>query len=381
MWTLPAYGEGSLSDLIPSVLAALGVPAQRDPLGLTGALAGVEKVAVLLVDGLGWHNLPEDPSVAPTLSAIAAGGLGAARPITTGFPSTTPTSLVSLGTGATPGEHGVLGFTVNVPGTETILVHTHWPDEPHPETWQPVEVLFAAAERAGVATAVVNHPIFATSGLTRVSTGTAGYRHAGDGAALAGEMLAALAQARGPALVYGYLSDLDQAGHRHGVASAEWWLAAATVDRLVTRLVEGLEYGTALIITADHGQLDVPQERRFDIDSDPRLGAGLRLVAGEPRVRYLHTLPGATADVAEAWRGVLGPAGSVLTRDQAIDEGLFGPVRREHRERIGDLVVICDDDWAVLATRREPPEVSRLVAYHGALTATEMTIPLIILQG
>ncbi|MBB5869393.1 hypothetical protein F4553_002772 [Allocatelliglobosispora scoriae] len=366
---------------MPSVLAALGVAGQRDPLGLTGTLAGMDKVIVLLVDGMGWHNLPEDPIRTPTLHAITAGGLGAARPMTTGFPSTTPTSLVSLGTGARPGEHGVLGFTVNVPGTDRILVHTHWPDDPVPELWQPVEVLFRAAGRAGVNTAIVNYPEFASSGLTRVSTGVSGYRGASGADALAAELLATIARTPGPAVVYGYHSDLDQAGHRHGITSMRWWDAAVGVDRLVTALVEGLPYGTALVITADHGQLDVPADRRIDLDTDPRLRAGLRVAAGEPRVRYLHTLPGATADVADAWRGVLGAAGWVLTRDEAIDEGLFGPVPAAHRDRIGDLVVICADDWAILATEREPAEIARLVAFHGALTEAEMTIPLITITS
>ena len=49
-------------------------------------------------------------------------------------------------------------------------------------------------------------------------------------------------------------------------------------------------------------------QARFDVGVDPRLATGLRVVAGEPRVRYLHTLPGATADVISAWRAILGPA-------------------------------------------------------------------------
>lgn len=122
----PDYFGGSLADVMPSALAVLGVD-RVDPLGLTAPLAGVRRIAVLLVDGLGWYQLPTAAPHAPTLTDLAA---RFGRPLTCGFPSTTPTSLVSLGTGAAPGAHGVLGFHVNVPGTDRVLTHIDWPGSP-----------------------------------------------------------------------------------------------------------------------------------------------------------------------------------------------------------------------------------------------------------
>jgi hypothetical protein len=136
-----------------------------------------------------------------------------------------------------------------------------------------------------------------------------------------------------------------------------------------------------LLVTADHGALDVPATSRIDLDTDPRLGAGVRVVAGEPRVRYLHTLPGSDADVLDAWRAVLGDRADVLSREQAVDSGLFGQVRSEHLARIGDVVVICRDDTVVLATAHEPEMVSKLVAFHGSLTPVETAIPLLTFVG
>lgn len=119
----PNYFGGSLADVLPSALAVLGVD-RSDPLGLAGQLAGVRRIAVLLVDGLGWYQLPAAAPYAPILTDLT-GRYG--RPLTCGFPSTTPTSLVSLGTGAAPGAHGVLGFRINVPGTDRVLTHINWP--------------------------------------------------------------------------------------------------------------------------------------------------------------------------------------------------------------------------------------------------------------
>src|SRR5439155_2486183 len=156
--------------------------------------------------------------------------------------------------------------------------------------------------------------------------------------------------------------------------------AAADVDALLARVVEGLPPDAALLVTADHGGLNVGTGDRVDIAADPRLADGVRVVAGEPRVRYLHTVAGAAEDVLATWRVVLGNRAQVLSRDEAISASWFGTVHADHRARIGDVVVICTDDIAVLATGREPPEVAKLVGFHGAASAAEMSIPLIVLR-
>jgi predicted AlkP superfamily pyrophosphatase or phosphodiesterase len=187
-------------------------------------------------------------------------------------------------------------------------------------------------------------------------------------------MLGALA---GPGLVYGYFADLDHHGHGTGVGSPEWAGAAVSVGSLISRLVEELPPRAALLVTADHGQLNIPLDGRLDLSSWPELSEAIVGVAGEPRLRYLYTVPGAIEDVVAAYQQRLGPSALVLTRDEAIAEGFYGPVTDAHRERIGDVVIACLDHTVVLASAFEPPSVGRLVAYHGSLTATEMTVPLL----
>jgi Type I phosphodiesterase / nucleotide pyrophosphatase len=379
----PRYGEASLADVLPAVLTALGVPGSADPLGLaTGPLAGVTRVAVLLVDGLGHHLLPLAGPYAPTLAELAAQRLpgATARAITAGFPSTTPTSLVSLGTGAAAGEHGVLGFTLNVPGTDRVLNHIDWWGDPDPYRWQPVPTQFERAAAAGVATTVISRAEFDGSGLSLAAYRGGAYRGARDPDALAAGILAALTEEDRPTLVYGYHPDLDRVGHVSGVDSPAWRAAVAEVDRLLTRLIDGRPAGSALVVTADHGQLDVPAECRFDLDADPRLRAGVRLVAGEPRVRYLHVRPGAQADVIATWRSVLGRAAWVVPRAEAVAAGWFGPVPEAHLDRVGDVVVACHDRYAVFASRSEPARLSELVAFHGSATPVEMMIPLLVVR-
>jgi Type I phosphodiesterase / nucleotide pyrophosphatase len=370
---------GSIRDILPSAAAVLGVAGAEDRLGLGERLAGVRRLAVVLVDGMGTHLLPRLAPHAPLLAQALAGPAGTVAELECTFPSTTPTSLVSLTTGVAPGEHGILGFTVNVPGTDRVLTHILWRDDPSPATWQPVPTWFERSAASGVPSSAVLPAMFGGSGLTVAAYRGARFCGVGRDDDYAARLLAELRA--GPGLVYGYTAGLDTAAHVFGIASAEWAAAAGKVDALLTRLVDGLPADAALLVTADHGGLDAGPADRFDVADDPRLSEGVRVVAGEPRVRYLHVVPGAAGDVAAAWRDVLGERADVLTRDEAIGAGRFGRVPDRHRARIGDVVVICRGEAAVFATGSEPPEVAKLVGLHGADSPAETAIPLITFRG
>jgi predicted AlkP superfamily pyrophosphatase or phosphodiesterase len=339
----------------------------------------VRRVAVVLVDGMGRHLLPELADGAPLLASVLAGGAGRLDQLTCTFPSTTPTSLVSLGTGAAPGEHGILGFTVKLPHSDQVLTHISWHGDPPAAQWQPVTTWFERLERAGTSTRAVLPAAFIGSGLTEAAYRGAEFVAAKPDDDYAELVVDQLRAAHG--LVYAYTAVLDTAAHTFGIGSAEWRAAGTHVDALLTRLIEALPADAALLITADHGGLNVPTHRRIDLDADSRLSAGVRVVAGEPRVRYLHTEPGAAPDVIAAWSELLNGRVEVRSRDDAVAAGLFGSVRADHLARIGDVVATCLGDTAVLATAHEPPEVAQLVGFHGAATPAELDIPLITFRG
>ena len=376
----PAYGVATLADVLPGVAAALGTPVSRgdlpaDPLGLADALRGARRGAVLLVDGLGADLVRAHADLAPTLAAMSspAGTLQAP------CPSTTPVSLTTIGTGLPPGSHGILGFVTDVPGEGRTLNHTQWTDDPDPADWQAQPTVFERAAADGVAVTAVGPWAYAGSGLTVSAYRGARYTGAvgpGDLTALMRSGLEA-----GPrSLVYGYMAELDLTGHVRGVDSPSWRAQLALVDRVVEQLVDGLPDDAALLVTADHGMLDVPAATRLDLDDEPDLADGVRLLAGEPRARYVHTEPGAEADVLARWRGVLGDRAWVVGRDEAIASGVFGPVQDDLAARIGDVVALARGSWALVSPRLEPGP-SRLAAYHGSLTATELAIPLLTARG
>ncbi|HZA72209.1 MAG TPA: nucleotide pyrophosphatase/phosphodiesterase family protein [Propionibacteriaceae bacterium] len=367
----PAYGSASLGDLMPSIGAHLGVPGCReDVLGLPAA----DRYVVVLVDGLGWNLLRRSAREVPYLASL----LGDAQAITSGVPSTTVTSLGSLGTGLVPGQHGMVGYTSRVPATGEVLNALTWESDLSARSYQPKPTFFERATTAGVAVSSVALQRFAETGLTEAVLRGAEFLGYDDDHDVAPRMALTLAgSARGPrSIVYGYERALDHQGHATGSASAEWRWELVQVDRHCEALRDALPEDVRLLITADHGMLDVPPDQRVVVEDEPQLVAGVTVLAGEPRFRQLYVDQDRPERVAERWRDRLGPNAWVRTRDEAIEDGWFGPVDDDLRERYGHVLVAMRNERAVM-TRGMPRELT-LVGMHGSLTADEMLVPLLI---
>jgi hypothetical protein len=373
--TVPEYGRASLADLMPSVLTSLGVGSEPAVL----ALPETARAVVLLVDGLGAELLHRHPEQAPFLSSLPA------RPLTAGFPATTVTSLSSLGTGLPPGEHGLPGYTSWLEEVDASIGWLGWTPVGGgedlrarlvPEQVQPRATVFERAEQAGVEVTVAAPAQFEGSGLTRAVLRGGSYR----GAVSPGDTVAqAVAGSRrgSRSLVYCYTPDLDLTGHVRGVDSDAWRSQLRLVDGFAEELAGRLPADTVLHVTADHGMVDVPLGAKVDLDAAPGLWEGVRVVAGEPRARHVHTLPGAAADVLARWRAELGDRMWVGRRAEAVALGLFGPVVEPAAlGRIGDVVAVSTGATSLVQWQKEP-FFSGLVGQHGALTDDELRVPLL----
>ncbi len=369
---------GSICDVLPAAAALLGVRGgvqAWDALGLTETLGEVRRVVLLLVDGMGYHLLPELTDDAPLLASVLAGERGRLDELACTFPATTPTSLVSLTTGVRPGRHGILGFTVNIPGSDRVLTHIAWRDDPPPAQWQPVPTWFQRLAAAGISTRAVLPAHFLGSGLTEAAYRGAQLHAADPGREYPQQVSDDLAATPGwctpTPQSWTPRRTCSESGHQNGIPRRPASMRYLRGWSMRCRRMR------ALLVTADHGGVNAPLQARVDIGADPRLAAGVRVVAGDPRVRYLHVEPGAAVDVLAAWRSVLDGRAEVYSRDEAVAAGLFGDVQPEHLSRIGDVVVACTGDTAVLASGHEPPEVGQLIGMHGAATPAETAIPLI----
>jgi predicted AlkP superfamily pyrophosphatase or phosphodiesterase len=243
-----------------------------------------------------------------------------------------------------------------------------------PEDFQPLTTAFERAAEQGVHVRVVTQQKLYGTGLTRAAFRGGqfdGVFALGD---IASKAVAALTTAD-RVFCYAYHPDLDFLGHVYGPGAPAWRYQLRQVDQLAASIAEGLPSDGMLVVTADHGMVRVAEDDRIDYDSTPELRDGVRMLGGEPRVRHVYV---DSPDVYAVWTELLGDRAWVLTRDEAIDAGWFGPVVADHaRPRIGDLVVAARANTAIVRTKVEP-RMALLSGQHGSLMPDDQLIPLLV---
>ena len=360
-----------LSQILPSIFSGLNLLDTHDFAGCGETPTGRE--LLFLIDGFGADVLTHYAEYAPTLTSLTM-----AHSVETSFPSTTSTSLATLTTGAMPGAHGMMGYTVRVPRSSgRVLNSLKWDERVDPQIWQPVPTLFERAANAGISVTHVAAKRYEDTGFTRAVFRGAQYRGANITSDLVGETVTALKAT--PSFVYLYVNDLDSAGHSDGVGSEKWIAALSSIDAMVAQLLEKLAKGVRIWITADHGMINVEEKIVMGVENS--LLEGIATIAGEPRMRHLYLPQDADlaprADVIARWEETLGGKVKMHTRESAIAAGLFGvDVTLDASERIGDIIAIAQGNLVLLDPERAEKE-GAMVGHHGGDSATESTVPLL----
>lgn len=351
-----------LHELFPSIAAQLGVAGQRDTLGLPRA----ERYVVVLIDGLGELQLAEHADVAPFLSSLTA-----VEGVLAGLPTTTAASLTAVSTGLPTGQHGMVGYTARIPETDRLLNALVWDEHVDPEQWQPRDTLLQLIARAGHRVTVVNQADFADSGLTRATQRGVPYVGVKDPWSRRDAVVEALERTES-GLVYTYESRLDRAGHKHGVASRKWLRTLSSIDAQVRELHAMLPDGTTMIVTPDHGMINLPRFNRFEVDREKVLLEGVELIGGEARFRHVYTEPGRAAEVAARWGSFLGERADVRLLSEA--EEWFGPIDPTVRARFGDVIMAARGDFALFSTQYFAVELV-MKGFHGSTSDAERKVP------
>ncbi|MGI9824553.1 alkaline phosphatase family protein [Agromyces sp. Marseille-Q5079] len=371
MLPVPTDDAPRLTDVLGSSAASLGGGANA--FGLPAASG----VVVVLVDGLGAANLQARAGHARFLT----GRMAKRDVIRTVLPSTTAAALASLTTGRLPGEHGLVGYrSLDAANDRLVNQLSGWDAAMVPETWQRCETVFERAAAAGIDPIVIGAARYTDSGFTRAVLRGAEYRAAASIADRFSAALELLASRTAP-LVYLYVPELDQAAHAHGWESDRWLGLLEQVDAEVADFERRMPRGAGLLVTADHGVVDVPSHRHVFIDAKADLVEGVRHVGGEPRFLSLYLEPGLGAEDRGAllarWRAAEEHRAWVMSRDEAIDVGVYGAVADEVRPRIGDILVAARAGIAYYDRREPNRQAELMIGQHGSLTDDETRVPLI----
>lgn len=329
---------------------------------MPSVVAGAPRVVLLLLDGLGWNQLRAHATYMPTLSSFSGG------PITSVTPTTTATALTSLATGLSPGEHGLIGYRVDM--GSTVMNVLRWGDENGdlrrtfpPERTQPCPPFL------GLSVPVLSKAELEGSGFTQAHLN--GVKHMGWRSSSSIPVLIRQALDAGEQFVYAYYDGVDKIAHERGFG--DYYNAELqNADRLVADIVAQLPADTVLLVTADHGQVHVGDNT---IIPSASVTAHVARQSGEGRFRWLHAQrgrEGALLDAAQEYNDVAW----VVTREQVLDEQWFGPrVSEPIARRMGDVALVAREQVSF----EEPLDGGAfdLVCRHGSLTEDEMLVPLL----
>ncbi len=369
---VPDYGRSSLADLMVPLLAMTDqigrdhVPGwgKESSLPWMQRVGEAERVVVLVLDGLGYFQLQE------RIAELDGFGEMTVFRGTSVAPTTTAAALTSLTTGLTPGEHGIVGYRMRM-GPGEILNSLRWTvcgagtPGPDPSIVQPL------APFRGSCPVVVTKAVHLGTGFTKVHLRGTRIRPWKTMSGIVSQISLALSE--GERFVYAYYDGVDTTAHERGIGS-EYDLELRFVDMLVQRLLEALPVDTRLIITSDHGQIELVGK---PIVLPKQLEAKVRYQSGEGRFRWLHVERGQRDAAREIATEAFGDVARVLVREEVCEMGLFGTKTSEVAgSRLGDLALIATKKVAFY----DPSDAgsAAMIGMHGGMSAEEVIVPVCV---
>ncbi len=361
---LPDY-EGACTC---NVMSPLIEDPDRVPEWFPDGVVGADQVVLWVLDGLGWDQMQS------RLASLRGFPLMNGAAITTIAPTTTATALTSISTGLPPGEHGIIGYRIAVEGDDNLNVLRWTTSKGDARESIPPESVQHDVAFEGHRPPVVVRAEFRDTGFTRAHLG--GCRHVPYRmpSTLVAEILHQVHA--GEPFVYAYYDGIDKVAHEYGLGSV-YDAELIFVDRMVEYLLAELPPNVALVITSDHGQVDVG-DRVFP--PHPAVLSQVRHQSGEARFRWLHAHLGAEAALYDAAVEHHSHESWVVTREQVVDECWFGPkVLPGPLARLGDVALVAREPIAY----EDPMDTGpfHLIGRHGSLTPAEVYVPLLVARG
>jgi len=356
----PAFEQGCIAEVVPALLSD-----ERAAVWLPEPVRTAEQIVLLVLDGVGWNQLRARPLVAPTLTAMTGG------PITSVAPTTTATALCSIVLGMAPADHGIVGYRMRVPGDRVLNV-LRWRtaggdarESVPPSVFQPL------AAFGGRPTPVVTKAEFRNTGFTTaLGIDRLHGWHAPSSIAVEVDRLLAA----GEDFIYAYYDGVDKIAHAHGFG-AHYDAELSAADRIVADVRAVLPSGAVLVVTADHGQVEVGDDV---VVLDEGLLADTAMVSGEGRFMWLHARKGCAESLRARAQDLYGDSDVALvaTRQDVIEAGWFGgPLTPLIEARLGDVALVARKTIAFVDPSDTGSQALR--CRHGSLTPDEMLVPLL----
>jgi len=287
-------------------------------------------VIALLIDGMGSRILAQH------LPAGSFFRSHMAEEVSTVYPTTTAAATTAFQTGRSPAENGWIGWNQYFREMDDQIVLFRNVGEysgiSYPGfSWRTLPIITLQQELAA-------HGI----GADEAWPGWADHHPCRTYQDLL-DCLDQLCRGKETRYLYGYWDRFDSMMHRLGPSSMAVQQELQRLDDATAAFAAALPGDVGLLVIADHGQIDA---RHYALDQDRELSDCLRMPPSlEARTASFFLKPERKAEFTELFQARLGRSFELLSHEEAVASGIFGPGAPHPRfeEFLGDEIAFATD--------------------------------------
>ncbi|MFX1532650.1 MAG: alkaline phosphatase family protein [Promethearchaeota archaeon] len=384
----PEYKGNSIVNLISSVLNHFEVRSKYPNLTclMPSDLENASNIILLVIDGLGYEYL-RTYGHNSLLSKYLIGK------VTSVFPCSTASAMPSFYTGLAPLNHAITGwFTylkeLGVVSTILPLTTRAFRNSITNETRTTAAIFqcqsifdYIRAQTYFFLPEIIKDSEFST--FFGGKSIRVGYKNLRD---LFSKFLSILKQDKNQKFILGYWTELDRVIHLEGTKSKATLQHFQEINLELGKFIEileteNLQETTRILITADHGLIDIPPDRTIQLKDHSQLQSTLALpLCGDYRAVFFYVRPSQVTKFEEYITNHLNHVGTLMKVEDLVDQGYFGLYDLHPRffDRVGDYVFIMKENYAFMDNLLGE-KVRVLVGNHGGLSKEELYVPLSII--
>lgn len=396
---IPNYSGMGLANVAPTILKHFGVasknhfPISEDFLDYS-VFNGIKKIVLMTLDGFGYDMLLDEIKANKPLAFSDLVQNGQMFPLTSVSPSTTVTALSSLSTAMTPQEHGMLGYRMYLRELKVIMnmiafenvTHSNEPMTLNLPSFFPFKTTTMHLKDVGINSYVITRNKYIESPMSMMNyRGSKGlpYIDSSDMFVRTKKLLEENHNKK--TFINMYWDRIDSICHEYGKNSDEHLAEMEKIDfgllrHFIEKLSNDAKKDTLLLITADHGHINVPFDNLTNLGSHTSLGKLLAIPpSGESRFVYFHAKKGKAKDVMKHLENEFGKEAIVMESKELLKQGFFGlnTPWSETSSRIGDVVLIPKEDNGFVYPYKGDMSDRMMIGRHGGMSKEEMLVPLI----
>jgi predicted AlkP superfamily pyrophosphatase or phosphodiesterase len=396
--TIPLYDSYCFSNICGTIKDLFNINSDKklpsDVIGNSNERPN--KIVFFLMDAFGWCFYDEYKEHSEFLCELERGGV--VSKLTSQFPSTTTAHVTTALSGESVYEHGLYEWFYYEPKADDIVTSFLFKEARNkynetltnknikPNDFIPQKSFFKELLNHGIKSTVYQPSHINNGTYTRFTCRDANLKGYDTNEDLFKELSKDLLKNDDKEYFYVYLHDIDAIAHAKGNQSEEFKIV---IDNLFRNLDGFYEEGkdkfsnTAIIISADHGQIDIDLKNPYyinklipDIEKYLKKNKNNDIMspAGYCRDLFLHVEEKYLIELKNILEKGLYEIAQVYLFEELKDKGLFGVPSEKLLERVGNLIILPKENNTVWWYEKDIFEV-KFPGMHGGASKEEMEIP------